>query len=222
MSFKLPLVLLVAIASATPSLARAGASLYVDDASVTPRGHCQVESWMRGYAPGNEFSSVPACNYRGTEFGLGVNYFSHPAHGPIVNLGVKRAFHDFDTQRWGIAASLGASWDSARGQFDGWSANVPVSVALDGDRHTVVHANLGWSKLRHVRGKLTRGIGIEHSLSAHWTLLGEAYADHATIAQLGVRRAFGDNASLDLLAGRQGGTTPASWLTLGFNIVLAN
>ncbi len=222
MSFKLTFVVLGVVASIAPSLARAGASLYVDDASVTPRGHCQVESWVRGYAPGNEFASVPACNIRGTEFGLGVNTFAHPSRGPIVNLGVKRAFRDFDTQRWGIAASVGASWDNAHHRFDGWNANIPVSVALDADRHTVVHANLGWSKPRHTRGRLTRGIGIEQRLDAHWTLLGEAYADHATIAQIGLRRAIGDNASLDLLGGRQGGTTPSSWLTLGFNIVLAN
>lgn len=222
MSFKPTLALLGAFAAATPSLARAGASLYVDDAAVTPRGHCQVESWIRGYAPGNEFSSTPACNIRGTEFGVGVNAYAHAARGSIVNLGVKRAFHDFDTQRWGIAASIGASWDSGRSRFDGWNANIPASIALDGERHTVVHANLGWSKPRHARGCVTRGIGIEQRLDARWTLLGEAYADHATITQIGLRRAIGDNASLDLLSGHQNGATPSSWLTLGFNIVLAN
>lgn len=222
MSFKLTLALLGAVASVAPSLARAGASLYVDDASVTPRGHCQVESWVRGYAPGDEFVSVPACNIRGTEFGMAVSAFDHPSRVPILNLGVKRALRDFDTQRWGIAVSIGASWDSTHRRFDGWNANIPVSVALDADRHTLVHANLGWSMPRHAHGRLTRGIGIEQRLNARWTLLGEAYADHATIAQLGLRRAFGENASLDLLGGRQSGATPSSWLTLGFNIVLAN
>ncbi len=222
MSFKLNCFLLGAIACATPSLAHAGASLYVDDASVTPRGHCQVESWVRGYAPGTEFASVPACNIRGTEFGLGVNAFGHPSGGPIVNLGVKRTFRDFDAQRWGIAASIGASWDGAHQRFDGWSANVPASVALDADHRTVVHANLGWSKPRHARGRVTRGLGIEQRLDERWSLLGEAYADHTTVAQIGLRRAIGDSASLDLLAGLRDGTAPASWLTLGFNIALAN
>lgn len=222
MSFKLILVLLGAIVSITPPPARAGASLYVDDASVTPRGHCQVESWMRGYAPGKEFSSVPACNIDGTEFGLGLNHFDHPSSRSIVSLGVKRAFRDFDAQRWGVAASISANWDSAYGRLDGWNANIPVSVALDADRRTVVHANLGWSKLRHAGGRVTRGMGVEQRLGAHWTLLGEAYADRATIVQVGLRRTLGGNASLDLLGGRQGGPTPSSWLTLGFNIVLAN
>lgn len=222
MSPKLILALSCAIVSIAPAPVRAGASLYVDDASVTARGHCQVQSWVRGYAPGVEFSSVPACNIGGTEFALGLSHFDQPSSRSLVSLGVKRAFHDLDAHRWGIAASIGANCDGASGRLEGWNANIPVSVALDADRSTVVHVDAGWSKPRSSKGRVTRGIGVEQRLGANWTLLGEAHADRATIVQIGLRRAFGDNASLDLLAGRQGGAAPSSWLALGFNIAFAD
>jgi hypothetical protein len=203
---------------------QAGASLFVDDAAMTPPGRCQVEAWARAYAPGQELTTVPACTFAGTEFSLGTTHYTHPSHGPIASLGLKRVFRDFDGNDWGIGASIGATWNGAQEGLDGWNLNAPASFVLDDERRTVLHANLGWIDLRSAPGAVTGGIGIERARGDRWTLLGEAYGDHrGTFAtQLGVRRAIGDSASLDLLLGHQDGMKHAPWFTLGFNILLPN
>jgi hypothetical protein len=224
LDLKFLLAMLISLLALRTSDAQAGASLLVDDATMTPAGRCQVESWARAYAPGHEVTAVPACNIADTEFGLGISQFGGPSHGPIVALGAKRLFRDFDEQDWGIGASLGVTWDGTRDHLDGWNINIPASFALDAQRHVVLHANLGWNKLRDLGGALTGGLGLELALADPWTFLGEAYADNRGefTAQLGMRRALGKNASLDLLLGRQDGVTPSHWFTLGFNILLPN
>ena len=220
MSFKMLIALLGAMVSVCPQLAQAGASLLVDDAAVTPRDRCQLEAWARTYAPGQELTAVPACNFDGTEFGLSVSQFGRPSHGPILNLGAKRLFRDFDAHDWGVGMSVGATWSGEHGRLDGWNLNLPVSVALDSQRRTIVHANVGWNHLRDRGGALTGGLGLEQVLSERWTLLAEGYTDHTTTAQLGLRRSLGENASLDVLVAHQGGANAGPWLTLGFNVLL--
>ncbi|MCD9086757.1 hypothetical protein [Stenotrophomonas sp. SY1] len=202
----------------------AGASLVVDDATMTPHGHCQVESWARAHAPGQEFSAVPACNWGNTEVGLGLSHYTRPSHGPVASLGLKRLLRDFDQHDWGVGASFGASWDGASNRFDGWNLNLPASVAIDAQRRTVMHANLGWSDSRGDAGAITAGIGLEHVLTERWTLLGELYGDHrgSTGGQFGMRRAIGQATHLDLLIGHQDGLQQAPWLTVGLNVLLPN
>lgn len=197
----------------------AGASLLVDDAAITPAGHCQVESWARVYSPGQELTAVPACNFHGTEFGLGYSHFTQPQTTHLWNPGVKRLFRDFDTHSWGIGLSAGATWDSGADDWTNWSVNVPASIALDPDRNAVVHANVGWNKAHRRHGSVTTGVGIEVVLDAAWTLLAELHDDHrgTTTSQLGVRRAVGDAATFDLLIA-QDGISNSPWLTLGFNV----
>lgn len=221
----MPLPFLLALTGAFLLLlagdARAGASLTVDDAAVTPHGRCQVEAWARAYAPGQEFTAVPACNWGGTEFGLGVSQYARPSQGPIVNLGLKHLLRDFDQHDWGVGASINTLWNGRHNHHDGWNFNIPASIALDAQRITVVHANLGWNKPRNPRGALTGGLGIERVLNDSWTLLAEAYGDHrgGFGTQLGVRRALGSDASLDLLVGHQDGMRQAPWFTVGFNVL---
>ncbi len=70
---------------------RAGGSLFVDDATLTPSGRCQVETWARAYTPGQELTAVPACTLAGTELSLGISLgisdFFNPTRGPIAVLG---------------------------------------------------------------------------------------------------------------------------------------
>lgn len=198
--------------------ARAGASLSVDDAALTPPGHCQVESWARLRASGHELTAVPACHWRGTEFGLGLSHLRPSAGGSTATLGAKRLLRD--TDHHGIGVALGAAWNGNRQRIDSWSAHVPASIALDADRRTVMHANLGWNRPRGLRGAATGGIGIERTLTGDWTLLAEAYGDHrgGRGAQCGARRSLGARASLDLLVGRQRGAA-GPWVTVGFNVL---
>lgn len=203
---------------------RAGASLTVDDATVTPRGRCQVEAWARAYAPGQKLSAAPACNWGGSEFGLGISQYARPSHGPIVNLGLKHLFRDFDEHDWGIGASVGVLWNGRHDHHDGWNVNLPASFALDAQRVAVMHANLGWSKSRDALGALTGGLGIERVFNDSWTLLAEVYGDHrgGFGSQIGVRHALGSDASLDVLWGHQDDMRQTPWLTLGVNVLFPN
>lgn len=142
MPLKYPFALLLAMLPAYAFEACAGASLFVDDAAVTPRGRCQVETWVRTDFPGHEATVVPACNVGGTEFGVGISHYGHPAYGPVFNLGAKHVFHGFDAHGWGIGVSLGTAWNSEHRNREGWNLNVPVSFALDPQHRTVVHANV--------------------------------------------------------------------------------
>lgn len=70
--------------------ARAGASLEVDDAAITPEGRCQVESWLRRERGALQATAVPACGVHGSEIGLGLSA-RRPADVAVdVALGLKR------------------------------------------------------------------------------------------------------------------------------------
>ncbi|WP_305805803.1 hypothetical protein [Stenotrophomonas sp. YIM B06876] len=199
--------------------AHAGASLLVDDASITAHGHCQVESWIRAHSPGQELTSVPACNAAGIEFGLGYSHYTQAGTGNLWSLAAKHLFRDFDTQPWGLGLSVNAGWDGNAGRWTNGSVNLPLSIALDPDRKAVLHLNIGWSKPEAQPAALTGGIGSEWVLGPSWTLLAEMYAVHRgpTLAQLGLRHALSNATSLDVLAGHQRGQQGGSWLTLGLN-----
>lgn len=199
--------------------ARAGGSLFVDDATITPAGQCQVESWTRAYFPGQEFTAVPACNIANSEFGLGVSHYSHPQSAAFWSVGGKRVFRDAGAHPWGIGLSAGATWDSGADHWANWSVNVPVSVALDTDRNLLLHANVGWINHNGRQGGVTGGVGLEIAMGDAWAVLAEVHDDRSgtTTTQMGVRRALGEAASLDLLVG-QDRLDSGPWATVGYNI----
>ncbi|KQQ75718.1 hypothetical protein ASF73_07985 [Xanthomonas sp. Leaf131] len=222
MSLKLFPALLLALVPMLAFRAQAAASLTTDDAALTPEGRCQVETWLRGARPGREFTAVPACTWAGNEVSLGLSTFTDQAQGGVAAVGVKRLFRDLDQQRWGAAASLGANWDMRRQRLDGWNINVPVSIALDPDRRSLLHLNVGATTPSAAATALTASVGVEHTLGPAWIVLAEAFGDDrgGFGQQAGVRRLLGDRASVDLLAGYQHGGDKSAWVTLGFNLLL--
>ncbi|MGH8083253.1 MAG: hypothetical protein ACREP7_21935 [Lysobacter sp.] len=222
MSTKTAWILIAACSLVPVRAARAGASLYVDDAGIVAPGHCQLESWLRASAPGREFSAVPACHVAGTELGLGLSDYAEPAQARVAAFGAKRVLHEASSQRWALAASLGANWNASRGAFDGWNFNLPLSFAADAAQRRRWHFNLGWSAPRHGRDALTAGIGLEQALDSRWSALAEVFADHRgdRIAQLGLRCEIDAARSLDVLIGQRDGDARSPWLTLGFNLLL--
>lgn len=213
----LPIVLAAALL-AHAGAARAGASLYVDDAATVERGRCQLESWLRVAAPARESTLAPACNLGGAEFGLSLSDHAAP-HAPAAqSLGAKRVLHAADG--WAIAASIAA--DGSGGRYQGWSFNLPLTLRADAGGARLWHFNLGWSRPRHGRARPTGGIGLEQALAADWTALAELYADpHGDPGgQFGLRRALGADASLDLVLGARERDPHGPWLTLGFNLAL--
>jgi hypothetical protein len=123
--------MLTAILVLVAGCARAGASLLVDDASLTPPDQCQIESWGREYTVGSELTTVPACTQSGTEYSLGLSRFTRAADGVVLSPGIKRNFRDIDGHAWGWALSFGSSWSSRPGRLNNWSLNAPVTISLD-------------------------------------------------------------------------------------------
>jgi hypothetical protein len=209
------------LSALTARVVHAGASLYVDDAGTTPVGQCQVETWTRGYAPGREWSAVPACTRGGIEYSLGVSAYDRP-HDLLLTPGIKRTLRDPDGQAWGAAIAVNAAWDATQRHLEGWSITLPVTLAVGTQGQTLLHANFGWTHWRGARGAGVGGLGVEHRLDDRWHLLAELYAGGGDDldGQLGLRRALGRAASLDLLVGRATGPHPGHWLTLGLNMAL--
>jgi hypothetical protein len=221
MRLKTCAVLIMCAASLSSLRARASGSLYVDDPGVTPTGRCQIESWMRTYAPGLELTSVPACTIAGFEYSMGITRYDF-APGLYASPQVKYTLRDPDRNRLGAAVAIGAFWSTARRRFDTWSVNVPLSIALDSEHGTMLFLNIGTLHQRGGRTAPAGGIGLQHAFSGSWTLLVETYrADGAyTLQQAGLRRSFGDAVSLDLLAGHQKDTRTDCWLAVGLNVLL--
>jgi hypothetical protein len=148
--------------------------------------------------------------------------YARPSQAHVAAFGAKRVVHESPSQRWAMAASLGANWNASRGEFDGWNFNLPLSVAGDAAGRTLWHFNLGWNAPRRSRDALTAGIGLEQRLRTQWSVLAEVFAErhggHA--AQVGLRREFGANHSIDLLIGDRNDGARSPWLTLGFNLLL--
>ena len=201
--------------------ARAGGSLFVDDPGVTPTGRCQIESWMRTYAPGLELTNVPACTIAGFEYSVGLTRYDF-APGLYASPQVKYTLRDPDRNSWGAAIAVGGLWSTARGHFDAWNVNVPMSIAMDSQHATMLYVNVGAINPHDRRVAPAGGVGLQHSLSGSWILLVETYrADGAyTLQQVGLRRSFGDDVSVDVLAGHQRDEKSDCWLALGLNVVL--
>jgi len=199
--------------------ARAGASLFVDDAAVTAPGHCQVEAWVRGVHHGQEYTAVPACTIADTELSLGYSVNADAETTQLWAPGVKKVLRDLETHPWGLAVSAGATWSGATNRWTDWSINVPVSVALSTHRSVLLHVNVGWAEQAGQSGGLTAGTGLEVALQPAWDLLAEIYEDQRgpTTIQLGLRRSVGQAASVDVLVGADRGQNN-HWLTVGFNV----
>lgn len=220
MSFRYPVVIAVIMALHAHQ-AHAGASLLIDDAAITPAGHCQMESWVRSYSPGHELTAVPACNVAGTEFGLGISHYTRPVSSNIWSIGIKHLFREFDAEHWGVGLSVGATQDDLPTRSTSWSANMPVSLTLDAESRVVLHANLGWAKSHSAPETATGGIGLDIPMTHAWTVIAEIYGDHhGTAGQLGLRRIVTERMSLDMLIGHQESLSSSPWLTLGLNISL--
>ncbi|MDR6673096.1 hypothetical protein [Xanthomonas sp. 1678] len=213
------LLLLCALCALPVARAHAGASLWVDDASITAAGHCQVESWWRAAGAG-ELTAAPACAWASTEVGLTLSHGLGAAASAFA-IGVKQSLRDPEQGRWGAALSLESSWQARSPRYAESTLNLPLSFALDPRRRTLLHVNLGWSQPRGGVGSAHAGLGLERAAGGNWTWLGECYRERAaTLTEAGARYAFNGAASVDLLAGRRSADPAQNWLTLGLNVAL--
>ncbi len=197
-----------------PRTANAGGSLLVDDAGTASDGHCQLESWLRmqGNAIGN--TAAPSCRLGSLEYDLAVSGYLHGSDGLNLQAGVKRTLRDPGEGTAGFAVSLGTDWQRLGGRLEGVDANFVATIPLGAS--WTMHANLGAKAQPGRSWQASGGVGFQDVMDAHWTGLGEFYAEVGgyRAMQAGLRRWFGSAISLDLLTGRD---RRGGWMTVGFN-----
>jgi hypothetical protein len=206
-----PFVLAAVLLS--PCVAKAGASLLIDDAGTVPDGRCQLESWLR-LRGGGEATAVPACGFGGVEYSLGGSANAGTSPGPWLSAGLKRTLRDMGEATPGFAISLGGTWRHPDHRLVAGTAIVAASLPLDPS--WTVHVNLGWNAARGESPRPSGGVGMECALGAHWSGLAELYAARGAgrTVQAGLRRSLAHGLSFDLLAGHD---RDGRWLTFGFN-----
>ena len=212
----LPVVLIV---WASP-LWGAGGSFLVDDATVTPDGHCQLESWVRAIERGEvDGTSVPACTVDTVEWSFSANRRAG-AGSPATTLGFggKWVAGDLEKDGHALGVAAGALWSD--GRFVSGSVYVPLSVTLGADRPWTLHLNAGTRHTVRDGWRAISGIAVETALTDRWGFIAE-YFDAAAAektVQVGVRWSVTSTADIDFVAGHTDDAVDEGWLTLGLNL----
>jgi hypothetical protein len=212
--------------------AQAGRPMLVDDATITPAGLCQTESWTQRSARQTEYWLVPACNAgAGWELSAGVGRLGADGPGRAIGAGLVQAktiLHPLDPNGWGIGLTLANQFQEGPDTAGNWSVLVPVSVSLVNDA-VQVHANLG--VLHGVDGRAhdrSWGLGTEWAVDSRLTLTFEVDgAQHArAVTQAGLRYALRAdrillNAAFGRLLGRDDHTSAGTgrYVTLGLTLI---
>jgi hypothetical protein len=212
-------VALILLAAASPHAHCAGGSYLVDDASVTPDGRCQVESWIRHFTNDAwEASAAPACTRDDVEFSfvatrVAGSFMSSTSFSP----GLKWVAGDIEKKGWGVGVA--ATTLVTGGLVQTTSLYVPVSIALNTLATVVANAKFG---IRERRGEGTgslSGLSFEAKLCRRCTVLAEYYRNgEDKTLQAGFRWSPSETVSLDLIYGKMTSHRGTGWLTTGFNV----
>lgn len=211
------LALALILLAATSLASASGGSYLVDDASVAPAGHCQLESWLQAYAGGGRSGwSTPACGVGPVEFGLGLGHATHPSANAF-NPSVKWQLRNGDDAGWGVA--LATDTTIVHGRREGSNVYAATTFGLDDARHLLLDVNLGAAQTVREPWRRLVGIGAEYAMTGAWSVLGERLwtAGTSHVTQWGVRYSFGDN-SVDLVSGSEHARRVTRWSTLGLNL----
>lgn len=195
-----------------------GNSYAVDDASVTPDGTCQVESWTRRFDDSAfELSGTPACTRGGIELGLTATRVAG-AGDPSTQLapGAKWVAGDLASERWTVGFAVAATFDDAAP--DEAVGYAMLSAALDDAHRVLVHSNLG-VRARGGAVDLLRGLGVDVVVWPELGLLAEMLrVGDDRLWQAGLRWNASAAISVDLIRGEQRDPALARWWTLGINV----
>ncbi len=217
---------LLLIALFVSNLALAARPLVTDDARLTKAGSCQVESWGRTHATGNEFWALPACNPFGNfEMTLGTAISAVDQQQPASDLIVqaKTIVKELTTNGWGIGFAMGVAkhqGDNVPGPNGVGStyAYVPFSRSFSDDQ-LIMHINLGYISFRKSsQDSLTWGIGSEYKLHPKLLHVLEIYGDHraSPFIQTGLRYSIvPDILQVDTTVGKQLNGNDIQWLSIG-------
>jgi len=199
----------------------AGSGAYVvDDASITPAGKCQVQSWFQVISGGQEtLNALPACSTGPVEWSLGLGAQNAP-YEHQESPAVKWMIIDPDHHTIGVAVNVGATWGN--GHVLNRNGYVALTWTPDQARRWAVSTDIGsvyakgssWNTLAglSVRHKLTDQLSITLERMQHW--------NGGANTQAGVRWTFHNGDSVDLIAGKSEASSHDHWLTAGLNVAL--
>ena len=209
-----------ALCFGVPDFAAAtGGSYFVDDATVTPAGHCQVESWVRWLPQGSfDATSVPACSNDVLEFSATLVGRAGPKSSHSEGLGLKHVVGDLerDGAAWGLAANALLQ----NGKIASANVYAPWSIALTSDQRWVVDINAGFQRTETPDWHALIGAAVEYELAPGWHVIGEALRNGARVRtiQAGLRRTLTKDIDLDIVVGTTHDDGTEQWLTFGLNV----
>lgn len=128
--------------------AHAGRPMTTDDASITPAGECQLQSWIQRADDMSELWLVPACTpLTRMEITLGGAMRWSDAHGSntLGTVQLKFLLRDYAPGEWGAAVSLGHSRggaDAVEDRVDAQPLNL-VTTYQAADKAFNLHFNVG-------------------------------------------------------------------------------
>jgi hypothetical protein len=202
------------LAHGSCAFAGAGAFL-VDDASITPAGHCQVQSWGQAVSGGQQIlNTLPACSTGPVEWSFGLTAQNRP-YTYQESPAVKWMIRDPEQHALGLAVNVGLTLDSGRVM----SRNVYAAFTWHVDKRLAVNMDLGAIDNRGSRDHALYGLGVNYKLKEHVALIVERIQpwNAQAINQVGLRWTFHDADSLDLIAGKSNAPTHNRWITVGLN-----
>ena len=98
--------MVLVVAGAAAPVRAAGGAYLVDEASVTPAGHCQLESWIQALSGGQSLLTAnPACSTGPVEWTLGFAAQAHPFQHQEAPA-VKWMLRDPDKNAWGLTGAI--------------------------------------------------------------------------------------------------------------------
>lgn len=195
----------------------AGGAYLVDDASITPAGHCQLESWLQALSGGQSLLTAnPACSTGPVEWTLGFAAQAHPFQHQEAPA-VKWMLRDPDKDSWGLALQANVTYSN--GHVLTQSTYAAATFGLDAAKRWSLNTEVGELRRQGSTWKPLAGVGIEFKLLSDITLLAEHLrsSQGPSVSQAGIRWLLGGN-SIDLIAGHNSLQDHDRWLTLGLNL----
>lgn len=203
------------------TMAHAGAGAYlVDDASITPEGRCQVQSWAQLVSGGQKtLNALPACTTGSVEWSLGLAAQNHPFEHQ-ESPAVKWMIRDPDHYRLGFAVNVGLTL--ANGHILSRNSYVAATLTPDDARRWAINADLGEIYARGTSWRTLTGLGVKYKLREQLALVAERIQpwNGDAINQLGMRWTFHNKDSFDVIVGKSDAHAHDRWLTFGLNWAL--
>jgi hypothetical protein len=215
------LLVLVCTAGLLPEIASAGSGAYlVDDSTITPAGHCQVQSWLQALSGGQQvLSTLPACSTGPVEWSLGLAGQSSP-YQHQESPAVKWMIVDDTHRSVGLAVNVGATWSN--GHVISKNTYAALTWIPDASRRWSVNLDLGEIFDPKQGWRPLLGVAAKYKATQHLALVVEHIRPWNGLAmtQAGVHWTLNKTDSLDFIVGHSDAVTHDHWLTLGLNFAL--